>query len=185
MAAAILGLVVLLAGSGASAQVYRVVDENGNVTFTDKPPPNAEKLDIRTPNSSAPPTNGVFPKSSPSTTTDGEEGEEGTNYTLKITSPSDETIIPRGPGNFSVSASVSPSLQSGHKLLLMLDGSAHGEAQQSGSWSLTNVSRGEHALSVAAVDGSNKTLGTSASIKVYVFRPSINDVTRTNPVRPR
>ncbi len=47
---AVLGLMLLSGGS--SAQMYKWTDANGNVHFSDKPQPNAQKLEIRTPGSS-------------------------------------------------------------------------------------------------------------------------------------
>ncbi|MEE4661205.1 MAG: DUF4124 domain-containing protein [Halieaceae bacterium] len=167
----------------AQAQVYRVIDENGNVTFTDKPPPGGEEVDVRAPNTAKPPAASTFPKAAePARDAD----KAGSNYTVTITSPADETIIPRGPGNFSVSASVTPGLRGGEKLQLLMDGSAHDEPRQAGNWSLTNVSRGEHTLAVAVVDGSGSRLATSDSVKVYVYRPSLNDGVNTpRPGIPR
>ena len=90
---------------------------------------------------------------------------------MRITSPTDETTIPNGPGNFSVSASVAPAMGPEHNLQLFMDGSPWGEAQRSARWSLTNVFRGEHQLTVAVVDGSGETIATSDPVRVYVFRP--------------
>ena len=38
-----------------SAQIYKHVDEDGNVTFTDTPPPNSEKVDLPVSNTAVPP----------------------------------------------------------------------------------------------------------------------------------
>ncbi len=173
----ILLLCTLLAMT-ASAQVYRVVDEHGNVTFTDKPPADAEPVDIRQPNTSAPPNAAAFPAPPPKPLDD---QDAGGGYQVAITSPANETIIPRGPGNFSVSASVSPALGGGHMLQLLLDGQPRQEPQGSTSWALTNVFRGEHTLTVAVVDKDGKQLATSGPVTVFVFRPSSN----FNNNRPR
>jgi hypothetical protein len=156
----------------ASAQVYKHVDKDGNITFTDNPPPNSQAVDLQAPNTVAPPAASAYPPSSraaakPESTSD--------NYKLSITSPADETIIARGPGNFSVSASITPALSNGHMLQLFMDGSPLQAAQTGSSWSLTNVFRGEHSIEVAVVDKDGKSKARSAPIKVYVFRPSSNN----------
>ena len=174
---------LLLLTTAAGAQVYRHVDENGNVTFSDRPQePGDEELTVQQPNTSTPPPSNAYPKPPPKS----KKEKETASYTVSITSPENETIIPRGPGNFSVSASVEPSLKSGHKLQLLMDGAPRQEPQAGTSWALTNVFRGEHSISVAVVDGEGKTLASSESIKVYVFRPSTNDANRgpPKPVRP-
>lgn len=167
-------LLVLIAclalGAAATAQVYRVVDENGKVTYTDRPPSEgAEPVEIRVPNTSPPPPSSAFPKPDPAPA-----AEPEASYLVSITAPSNETIIPRGPGNFSVSASVSPRLQQGHKLQLLLDGAPRQEPKTSGLWDLTNVFRGEHQLTVAVVNAKGEQLSTSEPVTVYVFRPSSN-----------
>ncbi len=156
----------------AGAQVYKHVDEKGNITFTDQPSPNATPVEISTPNTYRPPSTTAYPKST--ATTDDQATANKVDYSVSITSPSDETIIPRGPGNFSLSARVSPSLKSGHTLQLLMDGAPRKAPQSHGGWSLTNVFRGEHKLEVAVIDKSGKTLATSDPVTVYVFRPSSN-----------
>jgi len=156
----------------AGAQVYKHVDKDGNITFTDNPPPNSQAVDIQAPNTVAPPTPKTYPPSKrPSARPDSADNK----YTLSITSPADETIIARGPGNFSVSATISPNLNAGHMLQLYMDGSPLQAPQTGSSWSLTNVFRGEHSIEVAVVDKDGKSKARSAPIKVYVFRPSSNN----------
>ncbi len=175
-------VILLLLAMGQSAvvaqQVYKTVDENGNVTFTDQPPDSSAKpITISEPNLSRPPEPSVFPEEA--ATRDGDGG--GASYEVTITSPANETIIPRGPGNFSVSATVSPALGGDHQLQLMMDGEAHEEPQRSGSWSLTNVFRGQRDITVAVVDKKGKVLSESEPVTVFVFRPSTNDANRNRP----
>ena len=151
------------------AQVYKHVDENGKVTFTDRPAANSERIEVRAPNTLAAP-----PEIEYATEPKKEPVVASQSYTLEITSPANETVIPNGPGNFSVSASVSPGLQGGTQLQLLIDGEPRGEPQQGTSWALTNVYRGAHQLVVVALDGNGKGVGESDPITVYVFRPSIN-----------
>ena len=151
------------------AQVYKHVDENGNVTFTDQPPPNAERIEIREPNTLAPPPIMAYPEETPEELT-----PASVNYEVKITAPAHETTIPNGPGNFSVSANISPNLETDAHLQLLLDGESRGEPQRSSSWALTNVFRGAHVLEVVVLDSKNQELAKSAPITVFVFRPSRN-----------
>jgi hypothetical protein len=159
----------LALGAAAVGQVYRVVDEHGNVTYTDKPPKDAEPVEIRQPNTTPPPNTDLYPSPPPQP-----KDTESAGYEVTITAPANETIIPRGPGNFSVSASVTPALKSGHMLQLLLDGAPRQDPQSGGSWALTNVFRGEHNLTVAVIDKEGKQLSTSEPVKVFVFRPSSN-----------
>lgn len=165
------GLIIALASISlvCVAQVYKHVDENGNVTFTDKPPPNSELIEIREPNTLAAPANIEY-----HTETAPEAAAVAEGYAVKITSPANETVIPRGPGIFSVSANVAPSLQSGSKLQLLIDGVAEGEPQRSSTWALSNVYRGTRQLEVVVLDDGGKELAKSKAVTIYVFRPSRN-----------
>ena len=171
---------ILVAGM-AAAQVYRHVDEEGNVTFSDQPAEDAERIEIGPTNTTPPPPADAFPPPPPEP-----EVDSGPLYELAITSPEDETIIPRGPGNFSVTASVAPSLQPPHKLQLMMDGAPREEPQTGTTWNLTNVFRGEHSIQVAVIDGEGTEVGISEPIRVFVFRPSSQFRNRqtTRPPRP-
>jgi hypothetical protein len=165
----------------AGAQVYKHIDEKGNITFSDQAAPGATPVEINTPNTSRPPSTTAFPTSATTAESDDEAAANNIDYKVSITNPADETIIPRGPGNFSLSASVSPSLKSGHTVQLLMDGAPRQEPQTQGNWALTNVFRGEHKLAVAVIDKSGKTLATSEAVTVYVFRPSSNNRSRKTP----
>ena len=164
--------IVLLWTTASTAQVYRHVDENGNVSFTDQPPPNAEAVEIREPNTSAPPP--AIPRYSRPSRDRGDD-DEAYGYEVSITSPTNETIIPNGPGNFGVSATVSPGLEGTDQLQLLLNGSPHGAPQTGTSWALTNIFRGEQKLSIAVINGDGEQLATSDTVIVYVYRPSTNN----------
>lgn len=168
-------LIALIVGSAYATDVYKVVDKNGNVSFTDQPPAESaagtvERVQVSSPNSAAPPLDMRKPQ------TPAPEAEAVAYETL-ITSPPDGTTIPMGPGNFVVSALADPAL-GGDRLRLLVDGEPLGEPQSSGNWQLTNVNRGEHQLVVERVNNRGKALDRSSPVTVYVMRPSINSPIR-------
>jgi hypothetical protein len=171
--------------SGLAQAVYRTTDAQGNVVFTDSPPANAtpaDRVEIR-------PTNTVQPPQIPPRPVSGNTPNaqaEVAAYTLTITEPANETTIPMGPGNFSVSVNVSPTLRSAENLQLFIDGAPQGEPQRASTWSLTNVYRGQHDLTVGVIDDSGKTLEISPPVRVFVQRPSVNSPSRsTPPAKPK
>lgn len=156
----------------AQNQIYKYKDKDGNTVFSDTKPttptPNTvEEVELKTINSSAPVT---ATKPAPEA-----KAAEDTKivYSDTITSPADGSTIPMGPGNFSVSARLSPPLSGGERVLLVLDGAPVGEPQRSGSWSLNNVFRGEHKLLIQRIGRGGKVIATSQPSTVYVLRPSI------------
>lgn len=172
-------IIAFLLPVAAGAQtIYKTVDEHGNVTYSDTAPSGerTETVELPQVNTSEPPPAIARPAPEPAA-----DEPEGPQYDVSITAPGNETTVPMGPGNFSVSATVEPPLAGGNRLQLFMDGNAQGEPQSSGSWSLTNVFRGGHDLTVAVVDTEGARLAESAPIRVYVLRPSINYPNRQAP----
>lgn len=169
---------LLLVSLAANAQIYKTVDEQGNVTFSDMPTDRgaSERVEVQQTNTTPPPPMAV-PRDQPQSE---EEEPEAVTYQPTITSPANETTIPMGPGNFSVSAQVEPPLESGAALQLFMDGNPQGVPQESANWSLTNVFRGAHDLEVAVVDMDGNELARSPAVRVYVLRPSVNNRNRRN-----
>jgi hypothetical protein len=167
-------ILILLPSFAAMAQVYEIKDASGRIIgYSDSPPQGdntAEKIQLRQTNSSAPPPITDRPEPAETTT----QGQESVSYDVAIIAPATETSLPMGPGNFSVAASISPALEGSDLLQLNMDGEAWGPPQQGTNWALTNVFRGAHELSINILNGKGKTLTSSAPIRVYVHRPSIN-----------
>jgi hypothetical protein len=160
----------------ASAQIYRTVDENGNVVFSDTPPAegaDGEEVELQPINTTPPPE--PRPDLAPREPEEEAELESAAlDYGVAITVPANETTIAMGPGNFSVSAVVRPALGADHRLQLYMDGTPWGDPQTVPSWALTNVFRGAHDITIAVTDAEGEHLAISEPVRVYVLRPSIN-----------
>tara|TARA_R110002049_G_scaffold59729_9_gene161327 strand:+ start:3662 stop:4192 length:531 start_codon:yes stop_codon:yes gene_type:complete len=166
--------VLLTSLHSAADSIYRTTDAEGNVVFTDAPNANSqpsEQIEIQRTNTVEPPPQ-IRPL--PDTTPNDTEQEAPAPYKVVITSPENETSFPMGPGNFSVSARVSPALKKYVGLQLFVDGEAWGDPQRDNMWDLINVFRGQHDLTVAVVNNAGETLAVSEPVRVYVHRPSTN-----------
>ena len=162
--------VLLSLSLAASAQVYVSKDAQGNPVYSDTPPADGsvtEKIEIGNTNITTPPP--LIPTSQAA-----KKEQAGKDYAVTISSPAQETSIPMGPGNFTVSASSKPQASKGQTLRLYIDGQPWGAAHSGGSWALTNIFRGAHDLTVKLVDANDRTLATSDPVRVYVHRPSVN-----------
>jgi hypothetical protein len=171
---AVLGFLLACAvsGSALAQQIYRSLDENGNVVFSDQPPPpgqEGEPVKLRELNTAAPPQ--PLPRRAPEPAP--EKAEPAVAPTVTITSPANETTVAMGPGNFSVSGRAEPPLGPGERLQLFMDGEAVGPPQTGASWGLQGVLRGPHDLVIRRVTGSGKVIAESDAVRVYVLRPSV------------
>jgi hypothetical protein len=168
-------IAVLLVPLTGLAEIYRSTDAEGNVVFTDTPPPNGSetnRVELKRINTVEPPPAITPPPGTEATDPAAETAVAA--YTVKITSPAPETSFPMGPGNFSVSVQVDPPLKKYEGLQLFMDGAPWGAPQRDNMWDLTNVFRGQHDLTVGVIDNAGKTLVMSEPVRVYVHRPSIN-----------
>jgi len=159
----------MLISSTALAQMYKWVDEQGNISYSDQPPYNGAKQ-LDTPPLPTMQATSVPKKNKPAAE---EETEEATVYTsLAITSPKDDMTIRDNSGNFSVSASIEPALNTaqGHSLSLSMDGKVIKANSSSSSFSLSNIDRGTHKFMVMVIDKGGKPLLKSKSITVHLFR---------------
>ena len=165
-------LLLAIVSLQVSAQaIYRTTDADGNVVFTDAPPAGVEASErIENPQVNSMPPPALMPAPERDSA---DEPTEPQGYEVSIVSPPNETTIPNGPGNFSVSADVAPGLAPGDNLQLYMDGVPWGEPQGSGIWQLTNVFRGEHSLNVGVIDASGDTVTMSSPVTVFVFRPGL------------
>jgi hypothetical protein len=68
------------------------------------------------------------------------------------------------------------------RFVYYLDGTAQGSPTPATSYQLTGVERGEHHVSVGAVDSSGKELGRSDAVTIYAKPPTT--VTPNNAFRP-
>ena len=151
--------------------VYSVTDPDGDVACTDTPPlygdSTIEEHSVHALNS-AKPTQTTPAPSAPA------DAEEPTYCDTRIVSPADNAAIPMGPGDFALQTAWNPRLASGETLQLLLDGEPVGAPQQTASWQLSNVYRGERRQQVVRLDENGAQLDASAASTVYVLRPSVN-----------
>ena len=155
----------------ALAQIYKTTDADGNVVFSDKPPigsSSAEAVELSPTNTAPPP-----PVIAPVERKPAAQQEEPVPVAVRISSPTDETTIPKGGGIFDVVAATSPELAPGQTLQLLMDGQPQGPPQTGNRWKLENVFRGPHDLVVQRLGGDGDVLASSEPVRVYVLRPGI------------
>jgi prophage tail gpP-like protein len=136
--------------------VYKTVDEDGNIIFTDKPSENAEEIklkELQTIKNPNPAKFKLMPK----------QADKAFSYkTFLITNPADGSGLRSNNGNLTISVSLEPPLRSGHKIIITMDGQTV-SAGTARSVSLQNIDRGTHSIGASVVDSSDKTISSTTS----------------------
>lgn len=186
---ACVGSVMLGSGAFAATTVYRSVDANGNVVFTDRPPragEATETVEIRAPNSISRPEESAPPAAGTEAWEwDMQAGEDADQtpfsyVALAIVAPANDEGIRQNDGNVTVIASVEPGLREGDQIQVLLDGQYIAAAAGT-SITLTEVERGTHTLEAQVVDESGAVLLTSQPVTFHLLRY----VPQLAPNRPR
>lgn len=158
----------LLWGTFASAEVYKTVDKNGRVTYTDVPPPNTtpKPIELKTINSipapAAIPTDNL---NNPSNNT-----QAAAEYQVQVLAPENGKTLLADERSITVSVSLNGKLQNGDLLAYKLDGAILTTSSET-TYIIVEPPRGEHILTVDVVDSEGHNLAQSNAITVVVMRP--------------
>lgn len=172
LASALVGLAL---DSQAASRIYKTVDENGNVVFTDIPPRDGDKANpiaVETPNTFQTTPDGQERAEWIVDPTDEEEAETSFSYrSLAITTPADDAPVRENAGNVNIMARVDPELRIGHKIRILLDGSPE-QAGAQNAFILPNVDRGTHTLHAEVIDDAGNVLISSSPTTFHLQRVS-------------
>lgn len=157
----------LLASPASFAQIYKTVDKDGNVVYTDNPPNDqAETVKLRELNTLPPEVQ------SHSRSNDRSDHEEFIEYTVTIVSPKNEVVIPPGQRDLAVAISLNPSLHQDHLITYYIDGELV-EETQSTSIVIQDPPRGGRSITVEVINQQGDVLGASEPLTVNVIRPTV------------
>jgi hypothetical protein len=168
---AIVGLFILVGRPIFAADIYHWKDEQGNLHFSDFPDgQNAQVVSLP----DIPPPPHVLNEAPVDWTSSPylDQNQTNTKLTVTIASPLHDATLRNNSGDFSVSASLNGSLSETQTLQLLLDGKPYGSPQTTVRWSLTNIDRGTHTLTIQ-VQQSGKVIASSDTITVHLHRASV------------
>jgi hypothetical protein len=151
----------------ADAEVYKIVDSQGRVTYTDTPPTDesADQLEL-------PPINELPGTYTADTEVLSSDSSVFAGYSvIEIAAPLNESLIYYDQQNIIVQLALVPELQVGHLVQFYLDGTAYGRPMAATSYAIGSLQRGSHSISarVVTAEGGNA-IANSESVKVYVQR---------------
>jgi len=161
------------AGTLIDTPVYRVTDEQGNITFTDQPKVNsgvAERQPVpivnlmQAPVASKPDDNvaSSFAITSGSTA----PASSIQPYTQDIiVSPIEGYTLRNTAGALTIKLSLKPQLQMEHQVQLWVDGQRHGSSIQETTLHVTNIERGAHQFICLVVNADGRPVASIAARK--------------------
>lgn len=152
----------------APAAIYKWVDADGTVHFSDTPREGAEEVHV------APPQIYTAPRVPPITPRPAAPEAPAAYQRFELLAPTNDATLRENTGAVTLSFAVDPPLKTGagHRLVVLLDGKPVSEGR-SATLTLENVDRGTHSLQGRIVDGRGKVLISSQSITVHLQRHSI------------
>jgi hypothetical protein len=174
----ILFTLLLLAGSAVlAATVYRWVDENGVVHYSDQPHPNAEKLQVAAPQTyQSTPVSSAPPQDSGASTA-------ATGYlSCAIAQPADGQDFANIPA-LGIVVRTNPNLHPGDQIFIMVDGGlVNGGSATGSSFSVSPIERGTHTVQALIRDAGGGLACQSPPITINVHQASL--ASPSNPIRP-
>lgn len=173
----ILILALFLLPLAAQAEIYKWVDEKGNIHYGDEPRGKGAERMRRLPGLStySPPP---MPKEKEPADELGEElrtaepapKPQPAYRQLKLVGPEDGATVRSSPGEVPVFVAVDPVLREGDYIRVILDGNALPERHSSTVIRLQNVDRGEHKVAVAVYSKDGRKLLQSDAHTFYLHR---------------
>ncbi|NVJ66402.1 MAG: DUF4124 domain-containing protein [Gammaproteobacteria bacterium] len=180
----IVSVILLLLGLSLVAEekvLYKKVDKNGRVIFTDKPVPGSKKMVINTNKNVMSIPKGKT-KSSTAVEEDADKDKEAQAYeVLAIEQPSHDEAVRANDGNLYVIVALTPHLAREHCVRLLMDGATIGADQKVPYFSLTNIDRGTHQLTAQIInDETGEILQSSDTRTFHLLKTSILQNNRIN-----
>ena len=164
-----LAIGLLAAFSVQAAVIYRWVDADGVVHYSDQSSPGAEKIVTGT--SSGPAAPGARNATAPGAQAP-PKSAGGLNYTeFSITSPTQEQTF-FGDDVVAVHLNLNPSLRPNQSITWHLNGKQLDSALDALSFALPHLDRGTYALAATITDQQTSESQTSNSVTFFVRQPS-------------
>lgn len=154
-------------GAAAHAEIYRSVDERGNVTFSDTPKRNAERVNL--------PPLSIIPGMNPddvarANRTDATQARVNrpARYQVSFSSPTAGQVLLKPQDTLEVAVKTDVPLAAGDRIVVSLAGRSLGD---SASVATESLDRGEHSLVARVITEDGRMIGES-SVSFVVQQPS-------------
>jgi hypothetical protein len=162
-----------------AATVYKWVDDNGVIHYSDQPHENAQKVELKAPQTYSAPKIPNTPVRRSSST----PGKQPAAYqSCAVSEPTPDQVF-MNTDTVVAGVTATPPIRPGDKAVVTLDGmQVPGVPASGGQFTISPVDRGTHSIQVAIQDSSGANVCTSAAVTFHVHQPSIQSP--TSPIKP-
>ncbi|AGA92337.1 Penicillin-Binding Protein C-terminus Family [Thioflavicoccus mobilis 8321] len=160
---------VLISSPLLAADIYRWVDEEGHVTYSDRAAPGAEPVAA-----SAPADAGSSPQASnegPSSTASSLRSDAGPYQRFEIATPEDGAIVSAGDGQIDVGLLLIPGLMPEQRLRVLVDGMPVRGDEPSTQMRLDGLGLGTHQIRAEVLDAVGAVVARTATVSFHFRRP--------------
>lgn len=148
-----------------AAEIYKVVNSDGSISYSDQPPKDAAADEVVLPEIFILPSVDVPTVSALSSA----QTADLQSKSVRIHSPLNEEVIRGSDNRLSIVVSVSPTIAEDERLQLLQNGKPYGPAQSSGQWNLARLLPGTQKFSVQLVSNTGQIRGQSSTVTIYVI----------------
>lgn len=163
----------MLTTVAGATSLYRWVDEQGRVNYSDRPREGAEVVEIESPTTHTPPAAATAPplrRPAPATT----EAATKTYQSVSIQSPTSDQVLWNIGGVLTVTLSISPKLHEGHKVVVRYDGAVVEDwPPQATAHAINDVYRGTHTVAAEVTDANGKVMIAGQPVTFHVKQTSV------------
>ena len=161
---------ILLQAPPGGAVVYKWVQPDGTVVYSDTPPPGGGGEASLPELVTVPATPVPEPEPAPPPA-----AQRRPDYRVRIVQPPDDAALRENTGRVVVRVAVEPPLRPdrGHRLVLLLDGRPLDPPLKGTQVALENVDRGTHTLAAQVVDERGRVLASSPPVTFHLHRISV------------
>lgn len=170
---ALLSIATLLLPLLAAAGVYRWVDPDGRIQYSDRPVSGAERVGIQLDRS----------VESAEAQVPTEEGglELGTYDSFEILAPEPNQTLRDAEGKVDLSLLIEPPLAPDHRLQILVDGQPVTGDAQGAQIQLLGLAFGSHRIQARIKDDLDETVATSTAIDFHLRKPLPEDLRPDSP----
>ena len=160
---AVILFAILLSPLPASAEIYKWVDDEGNIVYSDTPNNRAEEY--------KPPSLNAIPMPKPAPKTEPENKPAAPGYqSFRIVSPKPEEVVRDNSGNLTIQLASKPPLQDGHYYSVLVDGYVMVKKTTDNTVTLPGINQGEHKIRALILNANGKTLARTGNVIVHMKR---------------